>query len=146
MRISNSTQEITSEWSPNVDIKKNGKIVGIIELVTVKGKKGMKTVKAKLDTGTDRTCVDYDLAAEVGLGPLVDTIKVRSASGKNPETHILAEAEIIIHQQHFSLPVSLEDRSRMKHEVLIGRDLLEMSVFLINPRKIVEDKIETNNR
>jgi len=129
-----------------VDIRKDGKIVGIIELVTVKGEKGMKTVKAKLDTGTDRTCVDYDLAAEVGLGPLVDTIKVRSASGKNPETHILAEAEIIIHQQHFSLPVSLEDRSRMKHEVLIGRDLLEMSVFLINPRKIVEDKIERNNR
>ena len=141
MRISTSTQEITSEWLPKMDTKKDGKIVGIIELVTVKGKKGMKTVKAKLDTGTDRTCVDYNLAAEVGLGPLIDTIKVRSTSGKNPETHILAEAEIIIHQQHFSLPVSLEDRSRMKYEVLIGRDLLERSVFLINPRKITEDKI-----
>jgi hypothetical protein len=124
-----------------MDTKKDGKIVGIIELVTVRGKKGMKTVKAKLDTGTDRTCVDYDLAAEVGLGPLIDTIKVRSASGTNPETHILAEAEIIIHQQYFILPVSLEDRSRMKYEVLIGRDLLERSVFLINPRKITEDKI-----
>ena len=141
MRISDSTQEITSEWLPKIDIKKDGKIVGIIELVTVKGKKGMKTVKAKLDTGTDRTCVDYDLAAEVGLGPLVDTIKVRSTSGNKPETHILAEAEIIIHQQHFSLPVSLEDRSKMKYEVLIGRDLLERSIFLIDPQKIIEDKI-----
>lgn len=141
MRISTSTQEITSEWLPKRDTKKDGKIVGIIELVTVKGKKGMKTVKAKLDTGTDRTCVDYNLAAEVGLGPLIDTIKVRSGSGTNPETHILAEAEIIIHQQYFILPVSLEDRSRMKYEVLIGRDLLERSVFLINPRKITEDKI-----
>jgi len=120
-----------------MDIKKDGKIVGIIELVTVKGKKGMKTVKAKLDTGTDRTCVDYDLAAEVGLGPLVDTIKVRSTSGK---THVLAEAEIIIHQQHFSLPVSLEDRSKMKYEVLIGRDLLERSIFLIDPQKKNLDK------
>ena len=100
--MSDSTQEITSEWLPKMDIRKDGKIVGIIELVTVKGKKGVKTVKAKLDTGTDRTCVGYDLAAEVGLGPLVDTIKVRSTSGKNPETHVLAEAEIIIHQQHFS--------------------------------------------
>lgn len=124
-----------------MDSKKDGKIVGIIELVTVKGKKGMKTVKAKLDTGTDRTSVDYNLAAEVGLGPLVDTIKVRSASGTNPETHVLAEAEIIIHQQHFSLPVSMDDRSRMKYPVLIGRDLLERSIFLINPRKIVDDKI-----
>jgi hypothetical protein len=98
-------------------------------------------VKAKLDTGTDRTCVDYDLAAEVGLGPLVDTIKVRSNSGHKPETHILAEAEIIIHQQHFSLPVSLEDRSKMKYEVLIGRDLLEKSFFLIAPRKNIKEKI-----
>lgn len=133
--------EITSEWLTKMDTKKDGKIVGIIELVTVKGKKGMKTVKAKLDTGTDRTSVDYNLAAEVGLGPLVDTIKVRSASGTNPETHVLAEAEIIIHQQHFSLPVSMDDRSRMKYPVLIGRDLLERSIFLINPRKIVDDKI-----
>jgi hypothetical protein len=124
-----------------MDTKEEGKIVGIIELVTVRGKKGMKTVKAKLDTGTDRTCVDYGLAAEVGLGPLVDTIKLRSTSGKNPETHVLAEAEIIIHQQHFILPVSLEDRSRMNYEVLIGRDLLERSAFLINPRKTTEDKI-----
>jgi len=124
-----------------MDTKKDGKIVGIIELVTVRGKKGMKTVKAKLDTGTDRTCVDYSLAAEVGLGPLIDTIKVRSNSGANPETHVLAEAEIIIHQQHFSLPVSLEDRSRMTYDVLIGRDLLERSDFLIDPRKITEDEI-----
>jgi len=136
-----STQEISSELLPKVDTKKDGKIVGIIELVTVKGKKGMKTLKAKLDTGTDRTCVDYDLAAEVGLGPLIDTIKVRSTSGTNPETHILAEAEIIIHQQSFILPVSLEDRSRMKYEVLIGRDLLERSDFLIDPRRITENKI-----
>ena len=136
MRTSTSTQEITSERLPKMDTKKGRKIVGIIELVTVKGKKGMKTVKAKLDTGTDRTCVDYNLAAEVGLGPLIDTIKVRSTSGTKPETHILAEAEIIIHQQYFILPVSLEDRSRMQYEVLIGKDLLERSDFLINPRKI----------
>ena len=141
MRISDSTQEITSEWLPKPVIIKDGKIVGIIELVTVKGKKGMRTVKSKLDTGTDRTCVDYNLAAEVGLGPLVDTIKVRSTSGNNPETHVLAEAEIFIHQQRFSFPVSLGDRSKMKYEVLIGRDLLERSIFFIDPRKNIKDKI-----
>lgn len=139
MRISDSTQEITSEWFPKMEIIKDGKVVGIIELVTVKGEKGMKTVKAKLDTGTDRTCVDYGLAAEVGLGPLVDTIKVRSTSGNNPETHVLAEAEIIIHQHRFSFPVSLGDRSKMKYEVLIGRDLLERSIFFIDPRKNIKD-------
>ena len=135
MKTSNSTNEISSDWLPNMNTQKDGNILGIIELVTVKGNNGMKTVKAKLDTGTGYTCVDYALAAEVGLGPLVDTIRIRVVSNKKPETHILAEAEIIINQQNFSIPVSLEDRSGMNYDVLIGRDLLELSDFLINPRK-----------
>jgi hypothetical protein len=120
--------------------KKDRKIVGIVELVTIKGKKGMKTVKGKLDTGADRTSVDYNIAAKVGLGPLVDTVKVRSSVANNSETRVLVEAELIIHQQHFNLPVSVDDRSKMKYAVLIGRDLLEKSNFLINPQKITEDK------
>jgi hypothetical protein len=56
-------------------------------------------------------------------------------------TKKITKAEIIIHQQHFSLPVSLEDRSKMKYEVLIGRDLLEKSFFLIDPRKNIKEKI-----
>lgn len=120
--------------------KKDRKIVGVVELVTIKGKKGMKTVKGKLDTGSDRTSVDYNIAAKVGLGPLVDTVKVRSSVANNSETRVLVEAELIIHQQHFNLPVSVDDRSKMKYAVLIGRDLLEKSNFLINPRKITEDK------
>lgn len=120
--------------------KKDRIIVGVVELVTIKGKKGMKTVKGKLDTGSDRTSVDYNIAAKVGLGPLVDTVKVRSSVANNSETRVLVEAELIIHQQHFNLPVSVDDRSKMKYAVLIGRDLLEKSNFLINPRKITEDK------
>lgn len=108
---------------------------GIFELVTIKGKKGAKTVRAKLDTGADRTSVDSELASEVGLSPLADTIKVRSAVGDNSVTRELVEAEIIIDQQHFRLTVSVDDRSRMNYAVLIGRDLLEQSNFLINPRK-----------
>ena len=124
-----------------MDMQKDGKIVGIIELVTVKGKNGMKTVKAKLDTGTDRTRVENNLAAEVDLGPQIATLKVRSTSGNEPETHVLVEAEIIIQQEHFSLPVCLEDRSKMRYEVLVGRDLLESSLFLIAPQKIIINKI-----
>ena len=135
MRTTNSTQETSSEHIQNTHTQNDGSILGIIETVTVKGKNRMKTVEAKIDTGTDRTCVDYCLAAEVGLGPLVDTIKIMYSSRKDAETHLLAEAEIIIKKQIFNIPVSLEDRSKMKYEVLIGRDLLEMSVFLINPRK-----------
>jgi len=121
-----------------MDIKKDEKIVGIIELVTVKGKNGMKTVKVKLDTGTDLTRVDNNLAAEVGLGPTVATVKRRSTSSNKPETHALVKGEIIIHQERFSLPVSLEDRSKMNYDVLIGRDLLESSPFLIAPQKIIK--------
>lgn len=120
--------------------KRDRKIVGVVESTTVKGEKGRKTVKAKLDTGAVRTSVDFKVASEVGLGPVTDTIKVRSAVAANSETRALVEAEIIIHQQHFRLPVSVDDRSRMKYTVLIGRDLLEKSNFLIDPQKTTEDK------
>ena len=66
MRSSDSVQEISTELLPYMNTLKDDNILGIIELVTVKGKKGLKTVKAKFDTGTDRTCVDYDLAVEIG--------------------------------------------------------------------------------
>jgi hypothetical protein len=42
-------------------------------------------------------------------------------------------AEIIIQQQRFTLRVSVEDRSKMKYPVLIGRDLLQESNFIIDP-------------
>jgi hypothetical protein len=108
-------------------------IVGVVEWVKVKGKKGTKTVKAKVDTGATRTSIDSTLSSEVGLVPLADSVQVRSAVASIPTSRPIMRAEIIIHQQRFMLRVSVDDRSKMKYPVLIGRDLLQESKFLIDP-------------
>jgi hypothetical protein len=108
-------------------------VVGVVEWVKVKGEKGMKKVKAKVDTGAARTSIDSKLSSVVGLVPLADTVQVRSAVASTPTSRPIMRAEIIIHQQRFTLRVSVEDRSKMKYPVLIGRDLLQESNFIIDP-------------
>jgi hypothetical protein len=102
-------------------------VVGVVEWVKVKGEKGMKKVKAKVDTGAARTSIDSKLSSVVGLVPLADTV------ASTPTSRPIMRAEIIIHQQRFTLRVSVEDRSKMKYPVLIGRDLLQESNFIIDP-------------
>ena len=111
------------------------KTIGIVESVKIKGQRGVKAVEAKIDTGADRTSIDMKLASEIGLGPITDTVKVKSALKENSETRLVVEAEIIIYEKSFKLQASVDDRSRMKYDVLIGRDLLEKSDFLIDPSK-----------
>lgn len=115
-------------------------VVGLVEPIKIKGEKRTKRVAAKIDTGADRTSVDIKLASEVGLGPVTDTAKVRSATGNTSEIRPVVEAKIIIHDRSFTLNVSLDDRSKMKHEILIGRDLLARSDFLIDPNKTATTK------
>lgn len=109
-------------------------IIGLIEFVTVKGQIGKERVEAKIDTGADRSSVDQELAAKVGLGPITDTVKVRSALGER-KTRIVTDAEIILNGQSFKVPVSIGDRSNMKYGIIIGKDILTQCDFLIDPTK-----------
>ena len=113
-------------------------VIGIVEEVTVKGSKGKKRIKAKIDTGADRTCVDADLAAEVGLGPIYDTIKVKSSLSGQSHRRLVVQAEIIVRGEHHTVLVSIGDRSNMKYDVIVGKDVLRNSKFLIDPT-VVED-------
>jgi hypothetical protein len=108
-------------------------VIGIVEEVTVKGSKGEKRIKAKIDTGADRTSVDADLAAEVGLGPIHDTIKVKSSLSGQSQRRLVVQAEIIVRGEHHTVSVSIGDRSNMKYDVIVGKDVLRDSKFLIDP-------------
>jgi hypothetical protein len=108
-------------------------IIGLIEEITIKGSKGEKKIDAKIDTGADRTSIDAELAAEVGLGPIHDTIKVKSSLSGQSQRRLVVQAEIIIRGEHHKIPVSIGDRSNMKHEVIVGKDVLKTCNFLIDP-------------
>lgn len=115
--------------------RKEKRIVGAIEPVTVRGRTGSQRVLAKIDTGASRTTIDLELAAKVGLGPVMDTVRVRAAISEHAEMRPLVDADIIIHGEEFDIPVALTDRGDMRYHVIIGMDILRSGLFLIDPTK-----------
>lgn len=111
------------------------RIIGIVETVTVKGKTGKVTVLAKVDTGASRTTVDTDIAARIGLGPILDTVRIRAPTSRHPETRPLVDADLVIAGEQFGIAVAVTSRQDMKYHVIIGMDILGRGRFLVNPGK-----------
>ncbi len=104
----------------------------IVCTVVLIGGRGQEEVTAKVDTGTSRTSVDRDLAARVGLGPVTQTVKVRTASSAEAEVRPLVEARIQLVGKEFMLPVSLANRAVMNYPVILGTDIMSEGDFLID--------------
>ena len=96
--------------------------VSLTETVGVGGTDGVATATAKADTGAKRTCVDIDLAGEVGAGPVEGTTRVRQASGSARRP--VVDVEVGIGGDWETVRASLADRSGMNYPVLLGRDVL----------------------
>ena len=116
-------------------MSKTKRIIGLVDLVQVKGKKGVVTKKALFDTGATRTCVDVRTAAKAGLGPIISSVRVKSAS--SPRGFIrraIAQATIIVKGKSIKTGVNIEDREGLPYSVLIGRDIIHNN-FLIDVSK-----------
>lgn len=105
--------------------KKQKKTIGLVEVVRVIGKKGTVSRKALVDTGATRTCIDMQLAAEAGMGPIVSTVRI-----KNKKKHAGCELRPVVRGVlevrgvQIPLEMSVEDRSGRFHKILLGRDVL----------------------
>jgi hypothetical protein len=112
------------------------KIIRLVQRVTVAGPGGeAEVVRAKVDTGADRTTVDGGLAAKLGLIPTGSKVTIKaSAAGKRIE-RILVNADVTLAGKTFSLRVGVADRSQMRYSVIIGRDILRSGDFLIDPSR-----------
>lgn len=115
-------------------------IIGPVEYVKVIGHHGEALVKGKIDTGATRTSVDLWLSANIGLGRIVDVAKVKSALMDEVRSRPVVKGKIEVAGLKFSLPVSLVDRSEMRHPVLVGMDILGSGRFLIDPTKKLPPK------
>ncbi len=110
----------------------NKKILGLVEIVEVIGEKGSISKKALLDTGATRSSVDVRVAAKAGIGPIVNSVRVKSKTV--PEGFVrraVAKAKFKIRGKELDVEVSIEDRKNMPYKVLIGRDVIH-SNFLID--------------
>lgn len=122
----------------NVGTKKKRlakKIVGLVEVVELIGKKGRIKKKALLDTGATKTSVDIKLAAKTGIGPIISSIKIKNASSINGYMRRpVAEAKLKIKGITIKTGVNVVDRSDLPYPILIGRDIIHKN-FVVDISK-----------
>ncbi|WP_324757791.1 RimK family alpha-L-glutamate ligase [Haloarcula montana] len=100
-------------------------VVGYIEEVVVTGTRGTKTILAKSDTGATRTSIDTRLAAEIGTGPILDIVNVKSGSVKGGRSRPVVDLVVGVGGTQHTVTASVEDRSHMDYPLLLGRDILK---------------------
>jgi len=99
-------------------------IIGYIEEVVLSGTSGSSSVLAKSDTGATRTSIDTSLAAEIGAGPIKSITRVKSGSSKTARSRPVVDVVVGIGGNRHTVTASVEDRSHMDYQVLLGRDIL----------------------
>ena len=119
-----------------MDDYKNRAVIGFIEYVTVTGNnKNKKTLKARIDTGAEKSSMDAKLAAELGLGPIIKRKLITSAHGRMIRP--VMEAKIILEKKRIKSEFTIADRNHMKYKVLVGQNILKKG-FLIDPLKKIK--------
>jgi hypothetical protein len=111
------------------------KVIRLVARVLISGPGGAESVRAKVDTGADRTTVDGALASKLKLGSTGSKVTVKASAGGQRLERPLAEAVITIKGKTFRLKVGVADRSHMRYRVIIGRDILRSGMFLIDPSR-----------
>lgn len=109
--------------------KKIIKLVESVEVYNLNKDKKSK-VKARIDTGAAISSIDIKLAAKLGLGPIIDHANIRNSHGKSVRAVI--EGVIVLKGEELKERFTLANRSEMKYDVLVGRNILRND-FLIDP-------------
>ena len=107
-------------------------VIGLAEKVKIYHLKGNKIVIAKIDTGATKSSIDTNLAAELGLGPVIKSKLIKSAHGS--KLRPIIEATIELSGKKIKSEFTLADRAHMKYRILIGQNILKDG-FLIDPIK-----------
>jgi hypothetical protein len=111
------------------------KVVRLVQRVIVAGPGGEESVRAKVDTGADRTTVDKVLAAKLKLVPTGSKVTIKASAVGQRVERPLVDAAVTISGKTFKLRVGVADRSQMRYAVIIGRDILRSGDFLIDPSR-----------
>lgn len=89
-------------------------------------------VRAKIDTGANRTSVDRSIAEKIGLLATSNVVEYREFfSGLGREQRPMVQCQLVINGVTRSTTVSISDRSHMKHQVIVGRQ--DIQTFLVKP-------------
>jgi hypothetical protein len=114
-------------------MEKEKKVVGIVEKVTLIGKKEANTF-AVFDTGARMTSIDTKLASEAQVGPIIGTTTVKNPSIRMKVTRPTVKVQIKIKGEIYKCKANMQDRSHMTSKMLIGRDIMS-GKFVVDPQK-----------
>lgn len=130
---------MSEKKSSEHDDWKNKAIVGLTEYVTINGSSAKKEVVARMDTGATKSSIDIGLAAELKLGPVIDSRLIKSAHGT--KLRPVVEVEVLVSGREIKARFTVADRSHMRYPVLIGQNILKQD-FLIDPNRRVDVPIK----
>jgi hypothetical protein len=111
------------------------RVIRLVQKVTVRGPGGEERVRAKIDTGADRTTVDRRLAERLKLGPVLTQVTIKASAEGRTVRRPVVNAAVTLGGKEFDLKVGVADRSQMKFLVIVGRDILRSGAFLIDPSR-----------
>jgi hypothetical protein len=111
------------------------KVVRLVQRVTVAGPGGEESVRAKIDTGADRTTVDKGLAARLKPIPTGTKVTIKASAAGSRVERTLVDANVTLAGKTFKLRVGVADKSQMRYSVIVGRDILRSGDFLIDPSR-----------
>lgn len=115
--------------------KAKATVIGVIEEVTLRGPNSEAVVRAKVDTGAQRTAIETELAKAAGLGPVLRRVRVRAAAAEKLEVREVMKATLVIAGKVFEVNAAITDRKDMRYPVIIGMDILAKSGFHVDPAK-----------
>lgn len=135
--LSRELDDSIPDCYPNRRVVSEKPILGLETKTIVGGRKQTEEVVAKVDTGADRTSIDTKLAAKIGVGPIDGYTEVKTGSKTDKRVRPLANVNISVKDIKHTVKVSIEDRSNLSNDVILGRDILSM--YKIDPTKGIEE-------
>ena len=116
----------------------NKKILQNYEEVLIWGlEKESEVVRAKVDTGANRTSLDVKIAEKLGLLDKKNIIEKKMFySGLGQQERYIVNCTFEIADATITSEISISDRSHMTHKMIIGRR--DIPNFLVKPSKIQE--------
>ena len=106
--------------------------LGVIETVYLVGGNGTPIqIKAKIDSGAEKSSIDESLVDSLEPVNYIDEITITNANGQDIRKVI--QLDMIIKGKRVSTEATIADREHLENKVLIGRETLSKTNFLINP-------------
>jgi len=109
--------------------------IGMTEFIILYSPDGSKSkkIKAKIDTGAQSNSIDKNLALSLDVGPAKRTTVVKSANGRSLRPVVYLTIEI--NGKELRGRFTIADRQKMNYNVLIGKNILAKSGFIIDPSR-----------